>query len=164
MKRLLLLTAITLSACGGGGESGIGSPSTELEGTWIYASAGHPTGTLCGQDIHAANEVRSTIKFTANTITQTDETCVITSGVTGVFSTVASITGIFTIGDVYLTFGGESYKKLDITAFSNYYTGYYLSGSSLKFAGTSVGNDGSTDAKRLNNVGFAEQPVYAKQP
>ncbi|MBC3908252.1 hypothetical protein [Undibacterium umbellatum] len=177
MKKLSLLFIACLTACGGGSST----PNTtttptvsELEGTWVYSTGSHTTGTACGLDIHGAYETRTTFTFSGNAITGKKEVCAILTGNTGGFIQNDSLTGIFKTGDIYLTSGTESYKTLDITSNgTTQYTGYALLGTKFKLPlpNPATGADGSTPAKRINTAasvytpgaGLVDQPVFVKQ-
>ncbi|MFZ6871840.1 hypothetical protein ACO0LF_07240 [Undibacterium sp. Di27W] len=177
MKNLSLLLIACLTACGGSSSTS-NAPVTpavsELEGTWVYSTGSHITGTACGLDIHGAYEERTTFTFSGSSITGKKEVCLILKGNTGGFILNDSLTGIFKTGDIYLTSGSESYKTLDITSNgTTQYTGYALLGNKFKLPlpNPNTGMDGTTPAKRVitaasvytPGVGLVEQPVFVKQ-
>ncbi|PXX45251.1 hypothetical protein [Undibacterium pigrum] len=177
MKKFSLLFLACLSACGGGSSSSNTAATpvvSELEGTWVYSTGSHTTGTACGLDLRGGYEARTTFTFSGNTITGKKEACAILTGNTGGFIQNDSMTGTFKTGDIYLTSGTESYKTLDITSGgSTQYTGYALLGNKFKLPlpNPNTGADGSTPAKRINTaasvftpgVGLVDQPVFVKQ-
>jgi hypothetical protein len=166
-KTIVISAAILLAACGGGsGGSNTATPpaQSELEGVWVYSTASHLTGSACGLDIHGGYESRATLTFRGTSVTGVQESCLILSGNTGGFVVTANLSGTFQTGEVYLTHGAEIYKTLDVTSNgSTQYSGYAMVGNAFKLAQATVGNDGSTAAKRLNGVGFYDQPKFIKQ-
>ncbi len=164
MKKIMIATLLAaLSACGGGGSDGATSDKTELEGRWAYASGGHTTGGTCGLDVHGGYEERDTLIFTGSKVSGIKELCAIASGNTGAFIQTNTYAGTFVLGGVYLTYGGVSYKTIDVTTTTTQYSGYNLNGDKLKLAQIAFGNDGSTPAKRINGVELTGQPVLLRQ-
>ena len=194
IPRYLVLSTIfaTLSACGGGGTSTStnaptstdsststdaststnASNKTELEGTWVYASEGHTTGSTCGG---SSIEVRATLTFEGSTLRTVMEHCKYASehimqNDTGTFVQTSSSTLTVILGDVYMTHGSDVYKTIDFTRDGvtvTTYSGYSVSGNTLKFAALSPypsTNDGNTPATRLRGTeGGLAQPTYIKQ-
>jgi hypothetical protein len=163
---IIAFLSIILSACGGGGsDSATTTPvTTDLEGRWIYASAGHTTGSSCGLDAHGNNEQRTTFTFTGSNISGLNEQCLILSGNTGSFVQSNNFAGTFKVGNAYLTYGADTYKTLDVTSNTGtQYSGYAITGNVLKLAAASGSNDGSSADKRLSYVGYFEQPQFIKQ-
>jgi hypothetical protein len=166
---LLIAVASALAGCGGGGDSG-GTPTpdasskTELEGTWIYASAGHTTEGSCGLDLYGARETRVTYTFDGSTLRAKQETCVILIGNTGSFVQTNTGTSTFALGGPYMTVGADTYKAIDVTTGARtQYSGYALSGNVFKQAGATVGNDGNTVAARMRGTGFQGAGIFVKQ-
>jgi hypothetical protein len=169
MKKLMIIVVmLVLAGCGGGGGGQSTPHITDLEGTWVYATAGHTTGGNCGLDLYGGYEQRDTVTFTGSSINDKLETCLILPGFnTGGFFLTSSANGTFVAGNVYMIggiSGTESYKTLDVTYNgSTFYTGYFLTGNTFKLAQPTVGYDGSTPAKRYVGAGFSDQPTYLKQ-
>lgn len=143
----------------------INANATELEGTWVHTTGSHVSGGTCGLDSRGGYEERTTLTFHGANIKGVSETCWIYKGNTGAFIEYDSRSGTFTVGNVYLTYGTESYKELNITVGnSTQYTGYYLNSNKLEIPLAKGSNDGSSSAKRISGVGYYGQPTFLKQP
>jgi hypothetical protein len=172
MKNLFAICAASLviAGCGGGGGGGntSGQGVTPLEGIWIYASAGHRTGTECGLDIHGDYEDRTTVKFTGNTYDVRIETCLIISGNKGGFVLYDIGDGDFRVGGTFFSIGARQYNELDLITANDagnpitIYTAYNITGNELRLTEESGANDGSAANRRQTGTPF-NQPVFIKQ-
>lgn len=191
-RTMVAVFAVALAGCGGGGSGGSSSPSinasskTELEGTWVYSTGSHLTGSTCGLDYAGNPEVRTTYVFSNANVTSQDESCIIlpptingiatgSTGNSGSFLKNPASAGTFTIGNVYLTSATDNYKELNVTsaAGTTLYTGYAMnaSGTQFKLALPNASHDGSAPDKRdlvagdiyQPGVGLVVQPIFVKQ-
>lgn len=182
MKKVISLVAIALSlaACGGGGDGGSGPVSppqpvkTALEGTWIAATDGRMTGSACGLSPSGAIGERETVTFTGNSYTYKAESCVILTGNTGGYISTDSANGTFAIGEITLQSADPSTQMtaLDLMSKTTSYTSFNITANKLHIAGPFQTFDGKTREKRafqiasyfdtvsrklVNNVAFVKQ-------
>lgn len=157
----VVICAALLSACGGGGSNGdMATPApialSEVEGTWIYSSDNHPTGSTCGLDPSGGIGKRITLTFKGNNFSEVDEVCMMVGTTPVGYGTTYSGAGTFVTGKVYVssTAAPLQLKELDLTiGQKTVYTSFNISGTTLSVADLTVsGLDGTTAEKRM--LGF----------
>lgn len=152
-----------LSSCGGGGSDNSddgaldalsAGNASELQGTWVFATAGNRTGTTCSLDVNGEPEERNTLTFSASTYTVKAETCTITIGNTAAFVQDFEGSGTYKTGSAYRIINGVELKELDIVTEDSvgnkvtYYAGYNVTGTELRLSDNDGANDGTKPGTR----------------
>jgi len=157
-----LCMAAALAACGGGGDSGGGGNDIALQGTWIYSSDAHNTGSLCGLDAQGNYGERQTFIFSANTYTFTREGCLILQqGNTGGYLESDRASGTYATGGVYVSSNDPTavMTALDFQGLNVPYTSFNISNNVLKIAYPFSTHTGKTPDTRAFQTASFYDPI-----